>query len=303
MALYAFDGTGNEDHDEQDDARDSNVADFFEGYVDPRGKNKDPKLKLGSLYLEGIGTRARTKLGEKFSEAFGVGARSRLGDALDRLKNNLAAGDTDVDIVGFSRGAALAVAFANEINEKLPQVSIRFVGVWDIVAQFGAPGKHLNVGLNLDMPRNAKAVYHAMAMDEGRALFPLTRLQSEKGPLDGRLTEVWFRGVHSDVGGGNTNAGLNWIALNWMFEAARRNGVTIDQAAIAKNLAAKDLPRQISDHKVEAKIKRGIRSTDLLHASVELTDGIPGRPHNNPTFAMARIDDAGNVTQTVGMRA
>jgi hypothetical protein len=39
MALYAFDGTGNEDQEEA--ARDSNVVDFFEAYVDPK-KNDDP---------------------------------------------------------------------------------------------------------------------------------------------------------------------------------------------------------------------------------------------------------------------
>jgi hypothetical protein len=40
---------------------------------------------------------------------------------------------------------------------------INFVGVFDIVAQFGLPGEHHHC-------------YHAMAMDEERKLFPLTRL-------------------------------------------------------------------------------------------------------------------------------
>ena len=41
MALYAFDGTGNEDQDRDD--RDSNVIDFFSAYIDPN-KNTDPDL-------------------------------------------------------------------------------------------------------------------------------------------------------------------------------------------------------------------------------------------------------------------
>ena len=66
-----------------------------------------------------------------------------------------------------------------------------------------------------------------MAIDEDRAFFPLTRL-SKAGKAFTKLREVWFRGVHSDVGGGNANLGLNWIALNWMFENALRHGLPID---------------------------------------------------------------------------
>jgi len=68
MALYAFDGTGNEDQDRDD--RDSNVIDFFSAYIDPN-KNTDPDLELGSLYMKGIGTRARTFIGRGPAEAFG----------------------------------------------------------------------------------------------------------------------------------------------------------------------------------------------------------------------------------------
>lgn len=295
MALYAFDGTGNEDHDETDDSRDSNVADFFEGYLDPN-KNSDTHLEQGSLYLKGIGTRGHEKLMQTFGKVFGFGGHPRVHEALGRLVANQAAGDTEVDIVGFSRGAALAVAFANEIDNKFPAISIRFLGVWDIVAQFGVPGKFINLTYKLGMPKNTKAVYHAMAMDESRAMFPLTRLQSKNPPFDGRLTEVWFRGVHSDVGGGNANPGMNWIALNWMFEAAVRAGLPIDPAAVAKNLADSTLPQQISDHKLDARIDRHYRETDILHSTVQLVAGIPGRPHNNPPFALSRIDDSGNIS-------
>ena len=61
---------------------------------------------------------------------------------------------------------------------------------------------------NLDAA-NVKCCRHAMAMDESRALFPLARLCDKDGQHDDRLVELWFRGVHSDVGGGNGNRGLN----------------------------------------------------------------------------------------------
>ena len=137
MALYAFDGTGNEDRDGTE--KDSNVLHFFEAYQDSK-KNSDPKAERGSLYLKGIGTMAQTLVGDKVAEAFGFGGHRRLRAAHRRVEHNVAAGDTDVDIVGFSRGAALAIDFANHVCQKIPAANVRFVGVWDIVAQFGLPG-------------------------------------------------------------------------------------------------------------------------------------------------------------------
>ena len=295
MALYAFDGTGNEE--QVDDAFDSNVCDFFQAYDDPL-KNDEPKKERGSLYLKGIGQRARTMVGDKLSEAFGIGGHRRVRQAMDRLENNLEAGDKDIDIVGFSRGAALAISFANEIGEHLPRLPIRFIGVWDIVGQFGAPGEHINAGHNLHFPGNVEHCFHAMALDESRLLFPLTRLGKGRN-TSAKLQEVWFRGVHSDIGGGNGNRGLNWIALNWMYEAALRCGLPMDRAAIAKNLADKALAQQISAHKLDAGRIRLILEQDLLHSSVQLSPGITGRPHNNPGFACARIDDTGLITEAV----
>jgi hypothetical protein len=113
MALYAFDGTNNDDR-----------PDTAEG---------------GSLYLKGIGRRAETHTGSTIAQAFGIGGHLRVGVMMDRLAQNCDAGDTTIDIVGFSRGAALAVSFANEIARKLPALSIRFVGVFGIVGEFGCP--------------------------------------------------------------------------------------------------------------------------------------------------------------------
>ncbi len=53
MALYAFDGTGNEDRDGDD--RDSNVLHFFNAY-DDQAKNDEhnnPRITLGRIDDEG----------------------------------------------------------------------------------------------------------------------------------------------------------------------------------------------------------------------------------------------------------
>ena len=296
MALYAFDGTGNEDREGEE--LDSNVLEFFNGYIDPL-KNDDPKKERGSLHLKGIGKRARTLIGDKVAQAFGIGGHKRVRQALERLESNCEANDKTIDIVGFSRGAALAISFANEIADKygdLPEpLQVRFIGAWDIVGQFGVPGRKLNAGHNLDMPPNVTFCYHAMALDERRLLFPLTRLARKDRDDDDRLMEAWFRGVHSDVGGGNGNAGLNWISLNWMFRNATRAGLPISDADVDKNLAHKNKPRRIEENKVEVGPPRKIHPEDLLHVSVALEPGTKERPHNNPRVPLARTDDDGNV--------
>ena len=292
MALYAFDGTGNKDED--GDERDSSVVKFFNAYIDPK-KNDDPGEEQGSLYLKGIGTRARTFFGRGPAEAFGIGGHRRIRQAMERLENNLDAGDAIVDVIGFSRGAALSMSFANEVSSKLPGVEIRFAGIFDLVAQFGVPGRHVNAGHTVSLPDNVKICRHAMAMDETRALFPLTRLCDKDGSHDDRLVELWFRGVHSDIGGGNGNRGLNWIALNWMFQNAVRAGVPIAPEAIQKNLLDRELTAQIGDHKLDLEVERRYFANDSLHSSVVLGPGIGGRPHNDPRFVLARIDDDGKL--------
>ena len=290
MALYAFDGTGNEDRDGTE--RDSNVLHFFNAYLDPL-KNADPKAERGSLYLEGIGIRANTGIGETVAGAFGFGAQARLRDARRRVERNVEAGDLDVDIVGFSRGAALAIDFANHVCKKLPGANVRFVGVWDIVAQFGLPGEHVNLGFDLDCPD--VVCCHAMAIDEDRAFFPLKRL-SKTGKTFSKLREVWFRGVHSDVGGGNANRGLNWIALNWMFENALRHGLPIDPGAVTANLAFKDLARAVKAHEVAVGPARRLFPGDAVHVTVQFSDDDRRRFLADPQLAILLIDDAGALT-------
>jgi uncharacterized protein (DUF2235 family) len=283
MALYAFDGTGNEDKD--GDLYDSNVLRFFRAYDDPN-KDNDPDDPSGSFYVKGIGQMARTFISDKFAEAFGIGGHRRIRQAMKRLRNNLRAGDRVVDVVGFSRGAAIAVSFANEIIDEHPDLKIRFVGLWDVVGQFGIPGERIQGGHDLDCPRNVQACYHAMALDETRLLFPLTRMQRENQPVAG-FTETWFRGVHSDVGGGNGNLGLNWLSLNWMLRAAKREGLPILDDAIAQNLAHRDKPQIVKKHRVSVGPDRRIASTDFVHVSVQRLEGRSPAPE----LLCRRLDD------------
>ncbi len=105
MALYAFDGTWSED--EQNDIGETNVRKFLQAY---NGANFDDN------YIEGVGTRFGM-VGRVFGGVFGIGGRTRIEEMYDKLIEGWKGGDKDIDIIGFSRGAALAVHFANLIAE------------------------------------------------------------------------------------------------------------------------------------------------------------------------------------------
>ncbi len=269
MALYAFDGTWNED--EGDEGKDTNVAKFSDAYTDK------------TYYLEGVGTRFGF-IGKLLGGLAGFGGRIRIREALEELDRNFANGDRTIDICGFSRGAALALHFANEIQEEKGGAEIRFLGLWDVVASFGIPGNDLNFFWTLTLPDNVKQCCHAMALDERRGNFPLTRVEKAGGgrPAGDRLQEVWFRGVHSDVGGG-MSIGLSSIALCWMMRRAMEHGLPISDAKLRNYEALCDANAPISKN-LDPKLgpQRLIAQGDAVHDSVRPRGNAGGKEHNDP---------------------
>jgi uncharacterized protein (DUF2235 family) len=287
MALYAFDGTWNVDKEGSE--KDTNVIWFRDAYA-------------GTVsYVEGVGTRLGV-FGKVFGGITGAGGHKRVHEMVRQLRRNFEAGDTVVDVIGFSRGAALALHFANTLEQGVDghpdPIPVRFVGIWDTVPSFGVPGSPADPTFELDMPDNAARLCHAMALDERRLAFPLQRPEEQQQDLSHarRLHEVWFRGVHSDVGGGNGNNGLASISLEWMFAHAQAMGVPLDPAKVAENAARIKPATKISDHRFDL-IKqrfRRVRSHDVVHESVNRRGDSDGREHNNPPIGLARVDNAGN---------
>jgi hypothetical protein len=64
----------------------------------------------------------------------------------------------------------------------------------------------------------------------------LTGPPDERGPKD--LRQVWFPGVHCDVGGGylEKESGLSKLALDWMIREAIAVGLLVDPAQVTKVL-------------------------------------------------------------------
>lgn len=269
MAIYAFDGTWNED--ETDEAKDTNVVKFCDAY-------------LGSVfYLEGVGTRLGF-IGKILGGLTGAGGRVRMDEALDSLDKNFKRGDHDIDIIGFSRGSALALHFANMIHQEKGAAVIRFLGVWDVVASFGMPGNDLNVGWKLTLPPNVRRCFHAMALDERRGNFPVTRIRTEEVHPSGdeRIKEVWFRGVHSDVGG-SASVGLSSIALSWMFSRAALANLPLAGANVLNTQYLRDPGAPISiNFDILPDPQRKVGVSDWVHDSVKPRGNQGGVVHNDP---------------------
>jgi len=111
-----------------------------------------------------------------------------------------------------------------------------FVGVWDTVSSVGWIENPLKLPYIADNPA-IDIGRHAIAIDERRAFFrshlwrlPLHPNEREHGPKD--LKQVWFPGVHCDVGGGYPEAesGLAKIALEWMLDEAEAAGLALNDA-------------------------------------------------------------------------
>lgn len=95
-------------------------------------------------------------------------------------------------------------------------VPVAYLGAWDTVKAAG----FLGIG-NVKWPYthqlfNAEKVRHAVSIDEHRRPYHEYLVQ----PRPGAVEEVWFSGVHSDVGGTyDPNCRLALISLKWVVEA------------------------------------------------------------------------------------
>ncbi|HZR81374.1 MAG TPA: DUF2235 domain-containing protein [Candidatus Binatia bacterium] len=125
------------------------------------------------------------------------------------------------------------------------ETSIKFVGVWDTVGALGVPlgfGRYavrwygaltgrpiLHEFHDVELSSYVDHAYHAVAMHERREPFrpTLWQTQPDRRP-DQSFEQVWFRGVHCNVGGGYEAAGLSDVALEWMAKRAERHGLALD---------------------------------------------------------------------------
>jgi uncharacterized protein (DUF2235 family) len=114
---------------------------------------------------------------------------------------------------------------------------IRFLGVWDTVAALGVPIKGLNVlveqipGMqhryqNLTMSQSVEHGRHALAVDDERKIFHPVLWDPEIEDYQ-TMEQVWFCGMHTDVGGGYPEHQLSDTPLIWIVSEAAKQGLRI----------------------------------------------------------------------------
>lgn len=120
---------------------------------------------------------------------------------------------------------------------------IKFMGVWDTVGALGIPLRWFN-DLNkkyefhdVKLSSQIKYAYHALAIDERRRIFEPTLWEVNEEALsvpDAQVSQqVWFSGVHSNVGGGYADSGLSDTTLQWMINKAAATGLEFDKGYAA----------------------------------------------------------------------
>jgi len=200
--------------------------------------------------------------------AFGYGFSDNIADVYSFLMKEFRPGD-QIFIFGFSRGAYTARALCGLLhmfglltpgNEALIPYALRlyksndpekfhiadgfrttfcvdckpyFLGLWDTVSSvgwildpIGLKSGHLPYTATLpDIP----ILRHAVSIDERRAFFRQNLIHEPMLPTQ-NLKQVWFAGVHSDVGGSyaESESGLSKIALRWMLCEAQSAGLMLD---------------------------------------------------------------------------
>ncbi|MCW5319928.1 hypothetical protein D5039_01685 [Verminephrobacter aporrectodeae subsp. tuberculatae] len=336
LVLFAFDGTGNSTNvSELDKSGDSmtNVVLFQDYYEKSNGEIRyisgvgtidmsdptrpiEPKtcfvpLVLSTTQDKGLNCTGPERI-ERMIEYFNTEAKNTKEDET-----------MQVDIIGFSRGAAQARDFANRIaaktdskgwyrykNKKTKEevcrkVNFRFMGLWDTVLSTNF-SSHQNYRLTI--PAQFSYVAHAVALNEHRdgkrdwGAFPLESIMGTAMPKDKTRIEQGFIGSHSDIGGGFKENSLSKVALAWMVEQARSAGVEMSKKSIdmppnpvlhdkSKNIALGEAIGRLEDRDVRYtdghKVKQlNMKNTGLTYAEIKKHNFISYTPRD----LLPRID-------------
>jgi hypothetical protein len=135
-------------------------------------------------------------------------------------------------------------------------VAIEFVGLWDTVSALGFPARTVVTGIftrlfatlfalldfisdkiwahrfyRYELFPNILHAYQALAIDDARTSFwPLVWDERKRKP--GTVEQVWFAGMHSNVGGGYERQGMANVPLAWMIERARHHGLVLKEESL-----------------------------------------------------------------------
>ena len=158
---------------------------------------------------------------------------------------------------------------------------IEFVGVWDTVDAYGFPWDGLadfwnyavfpfrfpEFGLAADIGQGCQAI---ALDDERRSFSPVLWDEREEAPNAGapsRLEQVWFAGVHSNVGGGYPKQGLALESLCWMIDRAERAGLRFVATETRYFLERRDPADKLYDSRAGAAVYYAYQPRDVAMLS------------------------------------
>ena len=148
--------------------------------------------------------------------------------------------------------------FSSENNKD--GVRVAFMGLWDTVDAYGLPIDEFTKGWdkwvwplsmrNQHVWEGVEKVCHALALDDERNTFHPRLIDETKEKKSGdkiqneRITQVWFTGMHADVGGGYAKDGLSYVTLKWMISQ-------VDEDVVSDGLAFKKVEKDIIAGRVD----------------------------------------------------
>ena len=325
--VVCCDGTSNEYG-----ADNTNVVSVFEAIV----RDKD---QIG-FYDPGVGTfdplgRFMGKwVGKLMGDAFGWGMQQNIEDAYEYLMNHYEPED-ELYLFGFSRGAFTVRSLAGMLHKcgllqkgsknLIPYASAMyntpdndaiatgfkdtfcqpckpfFIGVWDTVASlgylFGRFGRRFfDATLHGDTPYG----YHAISIDEQRKKFLPSIWDEERVAAGQTVEQVWFPGVHCDVGGSYPERGLSDGALVWMLRHAEDAGLRLKpgwEDGPAPDPTDKKAMHQSrkGGWRVWRKVHRHIPEGSKIHVSAmdRMNADVDYRPRNLPASLVVIDQDDG----------
>jgi uncharacterized protein (DUF2235 family) len=249
--VICCDGTANRFTEE---SKNTNVVKLF------CSLEKDDPAHQVTYYDPGVGTRDMSNFSDWFDRATGSGVKSNIKQAYQYLMDSYEEGDR-LFLFGFSRGAYTVRALSGMVNrcgllpkrnvnliddafyyysspkvdKKLAasfkenfsrEVPIHFLGVWDTVKAVFTGRLRKGYFRDNHLADNVRHACQALSIDEERGLFRPV-LWDQHDPARQTLDQVWFAGVHSDVGGSYAEAGLSNITLQWMFRQGLARGLRL----------------------------------------------------------------------------
>jgi uncharacterized protein (DUF2235 family) len=318
--VICCDGTGNEFGGDCN----SNVVKLYSTLIIDENQSGYYHPGVGTMGAPNARNWVEKKWSRLKGLAFGAGLLPNVGDAYRYLMEVYAPGDR-IFLFGFSRGSYTARALAGVLhmygllcpgNEGLIQYIIQmfakktrkaagmtetldvaqlfkatfsrdcpiyFEGLWDTVSSVGWITDPVVIPFSARNP-SMHIGRHAVSIHERRCYYQ----QNLWGdPFEGQdIRQVWFSGVHSDVGGSYPEAecGLSKVTLEWMLQEATAAGLKVNYERAAIVLGKAPRPETWTPDYVlpdpNAQIHRSLRGAwwileFLPHKYVDMLSGSP----------------------------